>query len=155
MKELELLIADLENIIPEFESINANVSHATVGWQIEHSLKTINLIVLACKKSDPSTYKWKFNFKRLLILSLLKKIPKGKAKAPKVVQPEGEISQLSLKNSLEQMRLNLKDWNSLNKNAYFEHPFFGNLNKKKTIDFLVIHTQHHLQICTEILKLNS
>ncbi len=155
MKKLEQLLNNLENIIPECNSKNTNVSHATVGWQIEHSLKTIDIIVLACKNSNPTEYKWKFNFKRLLILSLLKKIPKGKAKAPKIVQPEGEISQISLQNSLAQVRLNLKDWNSLNSNAFFTHPFFGNLDKKKTIEFLVLHTQHHFQISTEILKWNS
>ena len=37
-------------------------------------------------------------------------------------------------------------------NAYFRHLIFGNLNKKRTIRFLQIHTAHHLKIIQDILK---
>lgn len=154
MKYLQQLIAQLESKIPEYETVNLEVSTGSVGWHIEHSLKTINQIVTACKNSNPNEYKWKFNLKRFLILDVFHKIPKGKVKAPKLVRPEGEISKDSLTISIEKLRKNLKDWEQLNKNAFFKHPFFDDLNKKETEKFLLLHTNHHLKIMTTILKGN-
>lgn len=152
MNQLEHLISQLESNIVQHQAINLDVSQATIGWQIEHSLKTIDQIIVATKKSNPKNYLWKFNFKRFLILDVLHKIPRGKAKAPKVVQPEGEITTNSLKISLQKVKENLENWNALHKKAHFKHPFFGNLNKKATEKFLVLHTHHHLQIINDILK---
>jgi hypothetical protein len=152
MQNLQNLISQLESKISQFETTNLAVSGGSVGWHIEHSLKTIDQIVTACKNSNPSEYQWHFNFKRFLILTVAKKIPRGKAKAPKIVRPEGDISTESLTLSLEKVKENLKNWESLDKNANFPHPFFGVLNKKETENFLVLHTKHHLIIIKDILK---
>ena len=45
----------------------------------------------------------------------------------------------------------MKNWESLDKNTHFPHPFFGILNKKETENFLVLHTKHHLMIINDIL----
>ena len=152
MQNLEYLISQLESKITQFEISNSNVSEGNVGWHIEHSLKTIDQIVTACKNSNPSNYHWKFNFKRFLILTIAKKIPRGKAKAPKIVRPEGEINHETLAISLLKVRKNLSDWKDLNKYTNFPHPFFGVLNKKETEKFLILHTNHHLMIINDILK---
>ena len=152
MQNLQNLISQLESKILLFETTNLAVSGGSVGWHIEHSLKTIDQIVTACKNSNLSNYQWRFNFKRFLILTISKKIPRGKAKAPKIVRPEGEISPETLIISLTKVKENLMDWENLNKNAHFPHPFFGVLNKKKTENFLVLHTKHHLMIINDILR---
>lgn len=152
MENLQQLIAELESKIAQYETVNLQASAGSVGWHIEHSLKTINQIVTACKTSNPSAYKWKFNFKRFLIVDVLNKIPRGKVKAPKSIQPEGEISKESLELSLKNLKANLLDWNQLDKNAFFKHPFFDDLNKKATEKFLVLHTNHHFKIINDILK---
>jgi hypothetical protein len=85
-------------------------------------------------------------------MSVAKKIPRGKAKAPKIVRPEGDISPETLSLSLEKVRKNIKDWKSLDKNAHFPHPFFGVLNKKETEQFLILHTRHHEMIIKDIRK---
>jgi len=154
MQNLQNLISQLESKISQFETTNLAVSGGSVGWHIEHSLKTIDQIVTACKNSNPSDYQWHFNFKRFLIMSIAKKIPRGKARAPKIVRPEGDISLETLVLSLEKVKENLKNWESLDKNAHFPHPFFGVLNKKETENFLVLHTKHHLMIINDILKTN-
>lgn len=154
MQNLQNLISQLESKISQFETTNLTVSGGSVGWHIEHSLKTIDQIVTACKNSNPANYQWHFNFKRFLILTVAKKIPRGKAKAPKIVRPEGDISLETLVLSLEKVKENLKNWESLDKNAHFPHPFFGVLNKKETENFLVLHTKHHLMIVNDILKTN-
>lgn len=151
MKSLHPILANLHSKLDNFEQLNTTVSKSSVGWHIEHSLKTIDLITTACKKSDPNTYQWKFNLNRFLILDVLQKIPRGKAKAPKVVQPEGEISRESLQLHLEKVQQNLENWENLDRNVYFFHPYFGNLHKKATERFLKLHTLHHLHIIEDIL----
>ena len=152
MQELHKLLNQLESDISSFDKVNLAVSSGSVGWHIEHSLKTIDQIVTACKNSNPSNYQWRFNFNRFLILTIAKKIPRGKAKAPKIVRPEGEISLETLDMSLSKVKENLMDWKDLDKNTYFPHPFFGILNKKETENFLALHTKHHLMIIDDILK---
>ena len=150
MYTINSILIDLASKFDDFNRMNTVVSKSSVGWHIEHSLKTIDQIVTACKKSDSTTYRWKFKLNRFLIMDVLHKIPRGKAKAPKVVQPEGEISKESLQLHLEKVQQNLENWVDLNKNCYFTHPFFGSLNKKATEKFLVLHTKHHLQIIEDI-----
>ena len=152
MQELHKLLDQLESDISSFDKVNLAVSSGSVGWHIAHSLKTIDQIVTACKHSNPSEYQWHFNFKRFLIMSVAKKIPRGKAKAPKIVRPEGEINRDTLAASVSKVRENLIGWKDLDKNANFPHPFFGILNKKETERFLILHTKHHLIIIKDILK---
>jgi hypothetical protein len=151
MQNLLNLISQLESKIPFHEKTNPTVSSSTVGWQIEHSLKTIYQIALAVKNSNPQEYRWKFN-KSKLFISILGFIPRGKAKAPKVVLPDETISEESLINSLQNVKAILEEWKSFDKNSYFKHPFFGNLNKKSTMWFLKLHTNHHLKIVNDICK---
>ena len=151
MQNLDLLVSQLESKISKLETTNLTVSGGSVGWHIEHSLKTIDQIVTACKNSNPANYQWHFNFKRFLIMSIAKKIPRGKARAPKIVRPEGEINQKTLTVSFSKVKENMKKWESLDKNTHFPHPFFGILNKKETENFLVLHTKHHLMIINDIL----
>ncbi|MFY7987666.1 MAG: DUF1569 domain-containing protein [Flavobacterium sp.] len=152
MQELNKLIDQLQSDIASFDKVNLAVSSGSVGWHIAHSLKTIDQIVMACKHSNPSEYQWHFNFKRFLFLSIAKKFPRGKARAPKIVRPEGDISQETLTLSLENVRENLMNWDSFDKKVHFPHPYFGVLNKKETENFLVLHTKHHLMIIKDILK---
>ena len=152
MQNLHLLVNQLESNISQFETTNNSVSGGSVGWHIEHSLKTIDQIITACKNSNPVNYQWQFNFKRFLIMSIAKKIPRGKARAPKIVRPEGDINQETLAVSVSKVRENLIGWKALDKNANFPHPFFGILNKKETEKFLVLHTKHHKMIIDDILK---
>ena len=151
MQKLEKQISQLESKIPYFEKTNSSISSATVGWQIEHSLKTILIIFNNVKNSNPENYKWKFNKIRLLIY-VLNKFPRGKANAPKIVLPEGNITEESLKKSLLNVKNELRNWDSLPKNAHFPHPYFGKLNKKSTEWFLNLHTKHHLKIINDICK---
>ncbi len=152
MQESNKLIDQLQSDIASFDKVNLAVSSGSVGWHIGHSLKTIDQIVTACKHSNPNEYQWHFNFKSFLFLSIAKKFPRGKARAPKIVRPEGDISQETLTLSLENIRENLRNWDSFDKNVHFPHPYFGVLNKKETENFLVLHTKHHLMIIKDILK---
>ena len=149
MQKLHHLISELESKIPHHEKTNSEISNATVGWQIEHAFKTILLVVDSIKSSNPENYKWKFNKVRILF-QIINVIPRGKVKAPKLVIPDVIITEETLKNSLEKVKQELSDWEKLAENAYFTHPFFGDLNKKPTVWFLKLHTNHHLKIVNDI-----
>jgi hypothetical protein len=150
MNTIASILTDLASKFDDYNRMNTIVSKSSVGWHLEHSLKTIDQIVTACKKSDSTTYRWKFKLNRFLIMDVLHKIPRGKARAPKVVQPEGDISKEMLQMHLEKVQQNLENWEDMNENCYFFHPYFGNLNKKATEKFLALHTNHHLKIIEDI-----
>ncbi len=151
MKNLDAILPELANYIADYNQSNHAISEASVGWHIEHSLLVIKQVTATVAQSEPKLYKSKFNVKRFIVF-LTKTIPRGKAKAPKVVIPSEEITvdllQESLKNTYQAITY-LKDCEA---NQYFMHPFFGQLNKKQTIKFLAIHTKHHLKIIRDILK---
>ena len=148
---LAALLDQLENHIPCSESMNFSVSQSSVGWQIEHSLLTINGIITAIQNSNPKEYSWQLSFIKWVILAT-KKIPRGKAKAPKVVVPKEGITIADLELHLAKARDAIKALEFVSKNHFFKHPYFGNLKKKQTILFLEIHTQHHLKIIHDIVS---
>jgi len=151
MEELKKLLIELENKIPNQELLNPIISKSSVGWHIEHTLLTMNLVIENIHKSNPENYKRTFNLNRFLVFTL-NKIPRGRAKAPKVVQPKMDFTTDSLLYHLEKGKTNLKKLNTLSANNYFEHPYLGQLNLKPTIKFIKIHTKHHLKIITEIIE---
>ena len=151
MKNLDAMLPELANYIADYNQSNKVISEASVGWHIEHSLLVIKQITATVAQSEPKLFKPKFNTSRFFVF-LLNTIPRGKAKAPKMVIPADDITidglQESLKNTYQAIAY-LKDCLD---NQYFMHPFFGQLNKKQTIHFLAIHTEHHLKIMRDILK---
>ena len=151
MEKLKKLIHDLESKIPNQEMLNPTISKSSVGWHIEHTLLTMNLIIEAQQKSNPENYKRAFNFYRTLVFAM-NKIPRGNAKAPKIVQPKVEFNTETFKNHLEKGKTRLAKLNTISDKNYFKHPYFGYLTLKPTIKFLEIHTDHHLQIINDITK---
>jgi len=151
MMTLEKMISRLEMRLPDYQIFSKSVSDATVGWQIEHSVLTINKIIEALESSKPENYKWKFNLGRILVLTI-NKIPRGRAKAPKVVRPKEIFDFEEVKNQLDQAKINLNKLDKLSPNCFFFHPYFGDLNLQTTIKFLKIHTFHHLKIIEDIIQ---
>jgi Protein of unknown function (DUF1569) len=151
MSKLDDLLNQLETKVLYHEILNQKTSKASIGWHIEHSLLTLNRITDFLIKSNPKDYKWKFNFVRIVVLKM-KKIPRGRAKSPAVVQPKGNINNNSLLSHILETRNKIKELKILSKDRYFEHPFFGKLSLQQTINFLEIHTKHHLDIIDDIIK---
>ena len=151
MQKLNDLITELENNIPNLEKTNLAISKASVGWQIDHCLLVLSRIISALEKSNPADFKPKFNMKRFLVFTT-NTIPRGKAKAPEVAMPTGEISINSLKENLEKVKNKISKIDSFHKNSFFSHPYFNDLNVKQTQKFLVLHTTHHIKIIRDIVK---
>ncbi len=148
--KLVSILKDLQQNIANKDLQNSVISKSTVGWQIEHALLTVSIIISALKNSDPKNYKWRFNAKKILVFTM-NKIPRGKAKSPDSVAPKEVFDIDSLHNHFDNVLEELKTLEKLNHKNYFVHPFFGHLNRKNTIRFLEIHTQHHLHIINDIV----
>lgn len=151
MNPLLSLLLLLEIYISNLDKRNSKVSNSTVGWQIDHSLLVINGIVEQLEISNPNEFQPKWNFPKFMVFTT-GKIPRGKAKAPKVVIPTQVATQEELKAKLEAAKNNILKLNSLSENQFFNHPYFKDLNVKQTEKFLVIHTKHHLKIIQDILR---
>lgn len=150
LKKLEKHLSVLENNILKQEVLNQSVSASSVGWHIEHSLLTINLIIEALQNSIPDNYIRSSNFAKFFVFTF-NKIPRGRAKAPRVVIP-AKYNEESLKQHVQAAKTNIQQLAKLNAAHYFEHPYFGHLKVKPTIKFLEIHTNHHVKIINEIIK---
>lgn len=151
MNRLNELVSELESKIPFCHTSNTKVSAGSVGWHTEHCLLTLNGVINTLKQSNPKDYKWTFNLIRIIVLTT-KKIPRGRAKSPKIVRPDSSIDKTQLEIHLSKTRNTLKVLKLLSKDNYFEHPYFGNLKLQQTKNFLEIHTHHHLEIIRDILK---
>lgn len=151
MKKLETKVQELIQYLSAFDKIDQSISSGSVGWHIEHSLLVIKQITSTVAQSDPSLYQKKFNFSRSWVF-LLNYIPRGKAKAPKVVLPGADLNKQSLEDSIKHTFQALNYLKDCQENQYFMHPYFGALNKNQTIRFLSIHTHHHLKIISDIIK---
>ena len=151
MKNLDVIVPELATYIPQYNQSNTAISEAAVGWHIEHCLLVIKQITSTVAQSDPSLFKNKFSIARIAYF-LIKSFPRGKAKAPRVVIPTNEITLEALQESLANTYQAITYLKDCEEKQYFMHPFFGQLNKKQTIQFLAIHTEHHLKIIRDILK---
>lgn len=151
MEKIIKQIAELSAFIPLFEKQNVAVSNATIGWQIDHSLKVINQVISSLLNSKPEDYVRKFNWRKSWVF-ISKKIPRGKVRAPKSVLPTEEITETGLMLSIEQAKENIRSLGNCEPRQFFIHPFFGQVNVGETKTFIQIHTEHHLKIIRDICK---
>jgi hypothetical protein len=151
MKKLLQVLNDFEKQAPLYLNNNKMVSEANVGWHIMHSCLVINSIAKAIIASDPALYKKKFSWKAFLVL-LLNKIPRGKAKAPSFTQPASEVSREMVIQQIAEARKSAESLLTADKNKYFTHPIFGDLQLPTAIKFLYVHSYHHEKIIKDILQ---
>jgi hypothetical protein len=150
INQLAIQIREMQDLSEQWEHKNPTVSAESVGWHLSHNLQVINGVVASLAASDPSAYAPKQTFVKWLIL-LTKKIPRGKARAPKITVP-ASISKAELDEALDRASLSILNLLNQAPNQYFTHPMFGDLNTKLAARFLWIHTEHHLKIARDMLK---
>ncbi|MES2891273.1 MAG: hypothetical protein V4725_04650 [Bacteroidota bacterium] len=151
MEKFLRLLNEMEEAIPLAEKLSEKVSKSSIGWHIQHNLLVISVIIDALKRSDPSLYKWTFSLPRLLVYTF-GSIPRGRSKAPKVVQPVTDWKIDQLKQEMRAIKERYKELDALAPNAFFKHPYFGHVKLKPARRFLAIHTEHHLKIIREIIN---
>jgi hypothetical protein len=151
MQKLLKKVNHLAAQIPNASIVNNAVSQGSVGWHIEHSCLVIIKIAETIHASDVNKYNPTFSVKKFIVF-LTGKFPRGRAKAPASVLPIENISTSHLEDSIAKAKAAIQSLESTEQHKFFTHPFFGNLNVPKTIQFFGIHTQHHLLIIEDILK---
>jgi hypothetical protein len=150
-EKLAQILSKIETNIPHKAEKNLSISSATIGWQLDHTLKVFNAVSEWTENSNPEDYKFKFNFWRSLLLTL-GYFPRGKVKAPKYVLPPEIVTTEDLLKQLETAKMHLDKLKSLPEKSYFKHFIFGMLAKNQTLRFLEVHSNHHLKIVNDILK---
>lgn len=144
-------INTLEKLLANATKTAPSVSDKGVDWHIDHSLKVIIYTSKALIASNPEDYKWKFNKWRFIIF-IKGSFPRGKAKAPKRVTPKEIITTTEIQEQLDEAKELVINLKNLPKKSNFEHPIFGMLKRDKSITFIGMHTQHHINIINDILK---
>lgn len=147
---LQNQLIEIESLIKDADKLDQNISSVSIGWQLDHTLRVINGVCYSLVMSEPKEYKKDFNWSRVYIFNI-KRIPRGREKAPKQVTAQEEITKVTLEDQLEKAKKLIVRLSLLDKNAFMQHHVFGNLNVKNSITFLEIHTHHHLKIAKEIL----
>ena len=153
MLKIHQQLAELKGNISQHTLQNSIVSTVPIGWHIDHCLLVVEAIIEQVNLSNPSNYKWQFNKLRLIVF-MLNKIPRGKAKAPNIVIPNSYTAE-SLLEHLETAKLRFTTLQTMQPKQYFKHHVFGHLHLKATVKFLQIHTLHHLKIIRDIIKNQS
>lgn len=148
IQKLAQQLAEMESMIPYAHVENLAVSNGSVGWHLAHNILVINQVISYLAQSDPKLYQPKWTLAKWIIL-LTKKIPRGKVKSPKSVDPTPDVD---LTEALERASIGILNLMSVAPNQHFPHPMLGHLNRAKTIQFLWIHTEHHLKIARDLLK---
>ncbi len=151
IKNIEQLLTEIEANVANKNLKKESVSTSDIGWQLDHTLKVINAVCMTMINSDPSTYKPSAKPIRIVLFTL-GYIPRGKAKAPKIVRPPKIITEANLLKQLTEAKTHVERIKTLPKTSHFKHFIFGTLSKKQTIRFLEIHTKHHLKIVRDINK---
>ena len=150
INKIAIQLREMQALTEQWETTNPAISSSSVGWHLLHNLQVINGVVATLAASNPSDYAPKHTFRKWYIL-LTKKIPRGKARAPKAVIPES-ISKDDLEAALDRASLSVLNLLNQQPNQFFQHPLFGHLSTKLATRFLWIHTEHHLKIVRDILK---
>ncbi|MDP9957863.1 hypothetical protein J2X97_003535 [Epilithonimonas hungarica] len=149
--ELEKLLQKIELLLPEINKEKLEISKTSVGWHLEHSLLIINGSLKGLTMTNPDNYKPKFSIKKFVFLNF-GMIPRGKIKSPKQFVPLETPTKESTEKLLNLAKDRLEAVKNLPSRSYITHPFLGDLNKKTTLKFLSLHTNHHLKIIDDILK---
>jgi hypothetical protein len=150
-EKLRGLVDELEFAIKDRDLTSKPVSSVSICWQLEHSLLVLNAVMDVLKSSNPEEFKKKFNLSKFYIFSI-GRIPKGRGRSPKSVQPKEAATSERLGELVKVARANISTLSELELDKFFKHPIFGNLRLRDSTRFLELHTEHHLKIIRAIQK---
>ena len=127
-----------------------SVSSKSIGWHLHHLSLTNVGVLYSLHKNEPGNFTEEKNRIRENVFGR-GTIRRGVVQAPDAVNPEDVPQEERIKALLEKQRALFSTIDTLPASAYFQHPFMGPLDKKASIEFMVIHNKHHLSIVEEVL----
>ena len=151
MDKIEIQLQKVESLLSKIDLINEKVSKASVGWHLEHLLLILNSSLKGLTITNPQDYNPKFNLKKFVFLNF-GMIPRGKIRAPKQFIPLEIPTQESILKLINLAKTRLEAVKNLPEKSFITHPFLGDFDKKTTLRFLWLHSNHHLKIVEDILK---
>ncbi len=132
------------------QSAAPGVSAWSVGQHIEHSSKAVIYITGALRESQPPAPPAKWSLIRWIVLTT-GYIPRGRAKAPAAVTPDGQPSEADLLALLARMEEGVAATRQLDPGAWFAHFALGIFRRDQALRFIDVHTRHHLKIMRDIV----
>lgn len=141
----------IKTYLPYLNTQTSEVSQASVGWHLSHSIIVIDKIYEVLKTSNPTEYQSNFNLKRAIAFRF-NYFPRGVAKSPKSVLPPEHITADMIEQQIVDIRKKLQHIDQLDPHTHFTHFIFGQCDLKATKAFLEAHTRHHLKIVRDIVK---
>ena len=144
-------LSKIEDLFNDAEMRDDSVSAWSVGEQLHHALLAANKIMESLLASVPGERKESLNLRRKAILTM-GKIPRGRGKAPEASRPSSRVTRNELDGLLAGARQKLKATKSADPDAWWDHFVFGVMRLDKSLQFVHIHTEHHLEIINDIKK---
>lgn len=151
MNKIEIQLQKIESLLSKIDVTNEKVSKASVGWHLEHLLLILNSSLKGLTMTNPKDYNPKFSLKKFVFLNF-GMIPRGKIRAPKQFIPLEVPTQENILKLINLAKERLEATRNLPEKSFITHPFLGDFDKKTTLRFLWLHSNHHLKIVDDILK---
>ena len=151
MDKIEIQLQKIESLSSKIDVVNESVSKASVGWHLEHLLLILNSSLKGLTLTNPKDYNPKFSLKKFVFVNF-GIIPRGKISSPKQFVPLNVPTQESILKLMNLAKTRLEAVKSLPEKSFITHPFLGDFDKKTTLRFLWLHSNHHLKIVDDILK---
>ena len=151
MDKIENQLQKIESLLPHINVTNDKVSQASVGWHLEHLLLILNSSLKGLTMTNPADYHPKFGLKKFVFLNF-GLIPRGKISAPKQFFPLEIPTKESIMKLINLAKDRLEATKDLPEKSFITHPFLGDFDRKTTLRFLWLHSNHHLKIIDDILK---
>lgn len=148
---LKVKLNEVASYIALRDTINLEVSEASVAWHMDHIYLMVNQLHKALEYSDESNYKAESNKTRDYVFTS-NTLPRGKVTAPESVRPAENLTINTLRMHYDEALAKVEKLPLLAEKKHFNHPILGTMNRDETIKFLTIHTEHHLKIIRDILK---
>ena len=151
MDKIEIQLQKIESLSSKIDVVNESVSKASVGWHLEHLLLILNSSLKGLTLTNPKDYNPKFSLKKFVFVNF-GIIPRGKISSPKQFVPVNVPTQESILKLINLAKTRLEAVKNLPEKSFITHPFLGDFDKKTTLRFLWLHSNHHLKIVEDILK---
>ena len=151
MDKIEIQLQKIESLLSKIDLTNEKISKASVGWHLEHLLLILNSSLKGLTMTNPTDYNPKFSLKKFVFLNF-GMIPRGKIRAPKQFIPLEVPTRESILKLMNLAKTRLEAVKNLPEKSFITHPFLGDFDKKTTLRFLWLHSNHHLKIVDDILN---